>query len=96
MSEVKRWKATTLMRDGEALCASSHPDGAYFEVVLASDYDRDLAEVEALDKRLRDLLDDMAEDVSQRHHRDKYRAYQVAPEVVEEARAFLAAREKTT
>ncbi len=55
-----------------------------------------LAEVEALDKRLRDLLDEMAEDASQRHSRDKYRVYQVSPEVVEEARAFLAAREKTT
>lgn len=55
-----------------------------------------LDEVEALTRVLRDLLDDMAEDVSQRHHRDKYRVYQVSPEVVEEARAFLAAREQTT
>ncbi|MDE2098474.1 MAG: hypothetical protein KGL39_14570 [Patescibacteria group bacterium] len=55
-----------------------------------------IAEVEALTTMLRDLLDDMAEDVSQRHHSDKYRVYQVSPVVVEGARTFLAAREKTT
>jgi hypothetical protein len=54
------------------------------------DYHRDRDErTRALEAALRDLLDDLSEDVGQRHHRDKYRVYQVGPQVIEAAMKAL-------
>jgi hypothetical protein len=58
------------------------------QYVLGVDYDALAAENAALRAVLRDLLDDMAEEVS-RHHRDKYRVYQITPETIDRARALL-------
>ncbi len=53
--------------------------------VRASDYDK-------LAVALKDLLDDMVEDASQRHPRDKYGVYQISPDVVAAAHAALDAK----
>lgn len=45
--------------------------------------------IRELEAGLRDLLDDLSEDVGQRHHRDKYRVYQVGPQTIEAARKCL-------
>lgn len=54
---------------------------------------RNALRVIAVEAALRDLLDDLSEDVGQRHHRDKYRVYQVGPQTIEAARALLPALE---
>jgi hypothetical protein len=66
-------------------------DVAPIKVVAQADYDAVAAElrIQALEAVLRDLLDDMGEDTNQRHHRDKYRAYQVSPQTVDAARKTL-------
>jgi hypothetical protein len=48
-----------------------------------------IRENERLRKALKDLLDDMGEDLLQRHHRDKYRVYQISPQAVEAAQAII-------
>ena len=53
------------------------------------------AERDRLRAALEDLLDEMAEDTGQRHHRDKYRVYQITPSVVEDAREALGPAEGT-
>ena len=102
MSETKRYPASYYPMtaiDGTPL---AHAENA--TMVLAADYDRDLAdmrrqrdEATAREHLLRaaaqELLDDMAEDIAQRHHADKYRVFQISPEAVEKVRAALAAKE---
>ena len=48
-----------------------------------------IARVAALEAALRDLLDDVGEVTGERHHRDKYRVYQISPQTMTAARAVL-------
>jgi hypothetical protein len=52
-----------------------------------------LARVGQLEAALSGLLGDMAEDTGQRHHKDKYRVYQISPDVVAGAEKVLTASE---
>lgn len=45
--------------------------------------------IQELRDALKGLLDEMGEDVGQRHYRDKYRVYQIAPEAVRAAAEAL-------
>jgi hypothetical protein len=65
--------------------AHAQLQGRCFDQGSQSVFDR----VRELEAALRDLLGDMGEDVNQRHHRDKYRVYQVSPETMTAARAVL-------
>lgn len=92
---VEKYTARYLARSGNG------SDG----VVLAADYDALSAELAVLVKHptmlglarriavleaaLRDLLDDMGEVTGERHHRDKYRVYQISPQTMTAARAVL-------
>lgn len=49
------------------------------------------ARLATLEAALRDLLDDLSEDTRQRHHRDKYRVYQVGPQTIAAAEIALGA-----
>jgi len=54
------------------------------------------AERDALKAALQNLLDDMGEDVRQRHHMDKYRVYQISLGSVDAARLLLTPSETPT
>ncbi len=102
MSDVKRYRCLYYPLTTPDGIATGYGEVAM--TVLASDYDRDLTdmrrqrdEATAREHLLRtacqELLDDMAEDVAQRHHAGKYCVYQISPEAVERVRAALAAKE---
>jgi len=74
----------------------SPDDGEQFapqeQLVRASDYDVLCAKYRAALEwavALRELLNDMGEDLAQRHHKDKYRVYQISPQTVLAARKAI-------
>jgi hypothetical protein len=77
MLDKRTAERDALAKENEALARNA----ARCQVMM----DEANSRVDALAKALRELVNDMAEDTSQRHHADKYRVYQVSPEAFRQA-----------